>query len=115
MCPAFGHLAITHHSLPLSLRYFYDQFFPLLSLSQAGAAGSSFGLMNIFSRATGGAISDVLGKRFGMRARLWWLWSIQTLGGVFCIILGSTAVSTSFNSTIGIVIVFSLFTEVRSC
>jgi NNP family nitrate/nitrite transporter-like MFS transporter len=44
-----------------------------------------------FTRATGGILSDVVAVRWGMRGRIWALWIIQTLGCVFCIILGKVS------------------------
>ncbi|GIM04197.1 hypothetical protein Vretimale_8817 [Volvox reticuliferus] len=87
--------------------YFYDQFG--LNLKVAGALGAIFGLMNLFSRATGGMLSDLVAKYWGMRGRLWALWIIQTLGGIFCVILGK--VNHSLSGTIVVLIIFSIFCQ----
>jgi NNP family nitrate/nitrite transporter-like MFS transporter len=87
--------------------YFYDQFGT--SLTVAGALGAIFGLMNLFTRATGGMLSDWVAKYWGMRGRIWVLWIIQTLGCIFCIVLGK--VSNSLSTTIVILIIFSIFCQ----
>ncbi|GFR51549.1 hypothetical protein Agub_g13968 [Astrephomene gubernaculifera] len=89
------------------VEYLFDQFG--LNLTVAGALGAIFGLMNLFSRASGGMISDLVAKRFGMRGRLWALWIIQTLGGVFCIVLGK--VNHNLSATIVVMIIFSIFCQ----
>ncbi|XP_010044590.2 high affinity nitrate transporter 2.5 isoform X2 [Eucalyptus grandis] len=86
--------------------YFYDRFD--LKLSTAGMIAASSGLANLFSRPMGGVISDVVGKRFGMRGRLWTLWAVQTVGGVLCVVLGRVG---SLGASIGVMIAFSIFCQ----
>jgi len=87
--------------------YFYDQFG--LSLTVAGGLGAMFGLLNLFSRASGGILSDLVAARFGMRGRLWTHWIVQTLGGLFCALMG--AAYNSLSATIGLMIIFSILCQ----
>ncbi|XP_059656169.1 high affinity nitrate transporter 2.5 [Cornus florida] len=87
-------------------QYFYDRF--NVKLHTAGMIAASFGLANLFSRPGGGYISDVVAKRFGMRGRLFTLWMVQTLGGLFCILLGKVG---SLTASIAVMLVFSVFVQ----
>ncbi|KAJ3679621.1 hypothetical protein LUZ60_017632 [Juncus effusus] len=87
-------------------QYFYDRFD--VNISMAGIIAASFGLANIVSRPGGGRLSDWLSDMWGMRGRLWGLWVVQTLGGIFCVILGKTA---SFAGSIVVMLIFSFFCQ----
>lgn len=89
--------------------YFYDRFG--MGIEAAGAIAAGFGMANWVSRPAGGAVSDELGRRYGMRGRLWGLWAVQTAAGLLCVLLGRV------DSLLGSVLVmccFSFFVQAAS-
>lgn len=88
-------------------QYFESQFGK--SLIAAGNLAAIFGLINIVSRPTGGVVSDIVAKYFGMRGRIIWLWFTLTLGGAFCI--GTAEANGSFKTTMIVIIFFSFFIQ----
>lgn len=89
--------------------YFYDRFH--LGIEAAGIVAASFGLANLVSRPGGGLLSDAVAARFGMRGRLWGLWAVQSLAGVFCVLLGR---ASSVGTSVAALVCFSLFVQAAS-
>lgn len=87
--------------------YFYDKF--VLDLHVSGLIASSFGLANFVSCPLGGTVSDMSARRFGMRGRLWVLWTLQTIAGIVCFLLGRA--SGSLGLSIVLLLVFSVFVQ----
>lgn len=87
--------------------YMYDHFH--LDLRIAGLLASIFGLCNIVTRPSGGLLSDFVSARWGMRGRLWALWTTQTLAAVMCIALGLA--SHSLPATMACTVLLSVFCQ----
>lgn len=87
-------------------QYFYDRFG--VNLQVAGTIAASFGMANLFSRPMGGVISDEMGRRFGIRGRLWGLWAVQTAAGLLCVLLGRV---NSLWGSVLVMCVFSVFVQ----
>ncbi|CAG8671744.1 15943_t:CDS:2, partial [Gigaspora rosea] len=68
-----------------------------------------FGLMNLFSRATGGIVSDYANQKLGIRGRLWSQFCVLLLEGIFLIIFRFSL--TNLTSAIVVMIFFSFFTQ----
>lgn len=86
--------------------YFIDYF--QLDMKMAGFAAASFGMMNIFSRALGGYLGDVFGRRVGLNGRVSWL-ALVILGEGISLI--GFAQMQSLGSAIGLMLIFSLFCQ----
>ena len=54
----------------------------------AGPLGACFSLMNLCCRAWGGMLSDIASKSAGLRGRITAMWVVQTIEGLFCILMG---------------------------
>ncbi|KAF3540358.1 hypothetical protein F2Q69_00018813 [Brassica cretica] len=89
--------------------YFYERFG--VNLEAAGTIAASFAISNVASRPAGGMVSDVLGKRYGMRGRLWGLWIVQSVAGLLCLLLGRV---NSLWGSIAVMWVFSVFVQAAS-
>ncbi|CAH8315840.1 unnamed protein product [Eruca vesicaria subsp. sativa] len=89
--------------------YFYERFG--VNLEAAGTIAASFAISNVASRPAGGMVSDLLGKRFGMRGRLWGLWIVQSMAGLLCVLLGRV---NSLWGSIAVMWVFSIFVQAAS-
>ena len=85
----------------VAAKYFYT--YHGMTVRLAGICASMWGMMNLFARSIGGYLSDWAYGKWGIRGRLWCCWAVQTLEGVFCIILGAITVgySAPHSSSVG--------------
>lgn len=106
LCVSYGYcfgveLTVDNNLAP----YLHDQFD--IGLETASVIASLFALSNLFARALGGVASDAATTRFGMRGRLWTLWSLQSFGGLCSIFLYLSR--RSLPTTIVVVVLWSVF------
>ncbi|KAF0440119.1 nitrate transporter [Gigaspora margarita] len=80
-----------------------------ISQITAGLFGSIFGLLNIFSRLSGGLVSDFINRKMGVRGRLLVQFLCFFLQALFLILF--KFMSESFASAIVLMACFSLFTQ----
>ena len=86
--------------------YYHDHF--QLDVKTAGLIAGLFGLMNIFARTVGGALSDFFAKSIGLRGRVMFLFVVLLGEGIMLIIFSQMAVLVL---AVGTMIVFSLFVQ----
>lgn len=86
--------------------YFQDEFDS--SESSAGLIAGLFGLMNLFARALGGIISDLMSKRFGMRGRLWAFFIVLFCEGIALAVFSKIKV---IGAALPVLVIFSLFVQ----
>ncbi|KAL3158244.1 hypothetical protein ABBQ38_010496 [Trebouxia sp. C0009 RCD-2024] len=72
------------------------------SIVKAANYAAIFGMMNFWARPLGGYLSDLTGRRWGMRGRLWLLWSCMAFGGLFTSLIGTAG--GSFGKTLAFII-----------
>lgn len=84
--------------------YFHDHFG--LSPKAAGFAAGSLGMMHLFARTLGGAVSDRFGGRWGLKGRVNWLFAAILVEGLGLMLFSRmTTVSLAIPAMIG----FGLF------
>lgn len=101
----------------IGVLYFLDYFDhfqeinPAQALRQAGAIVALFGMMNLFARALGGWISDGFGNRWGLSARVKWLFL-----AVFCEGIGLMLFSqaTTLAAAVPLLLAFALFVKMSN-
>lgn len=94
----------------LFAQYLYDEF--NTTLTQAGALASIFSLFNLVARPAGGWLSDRAAHRWGMRGRLWVLFTLQSTAAAFC--CGLSAFSGSLGGTMSMAVCMALATTAAS-
>ncbi|MDB4985262.1 MAG: major facilitator superfamily 1 [Myxococcaceae bacterium] len=102
----FG-IELTFHNM--AALYFADTF--SLSLTTAGLIAGSYGLMNLFARWLGGAASDRVATRFGLRGRVLLLGILLVGEGAGLVLF---AQMRSLPAAIVAMVVFALFTKMAS-
>ena len=80
------------------------------SITRAGNIAAIFGCLNFISRPLGGVLSDLAGKFFGMRGRLWSLFATLTIGGMGVAVLGTQKANDK--TTIAMMVIAGWFLEV---
>jgi NNP family nitrate/nitrite transporter-like MFS transporter len=86
--------------------YFSDYF--SLDVTTAGLIAGLFGLMNLFARSLGGIFGDKFGVRYGLHARVYFLFAVLLLEGVFLVAFSQVGY---LPLAIATMMLFSLFVQ----
>ncbi|KAL2156929.1 hypothetical protein VTH06DRAFT_2106 [Thermothelomyces fergusii] len=98
------------------LAAYYAERFPRLSQTQAASWAAAFGFLNVVSRPLGGAVSDLLYRRFssaGQRALWWkkgWVVACGVVAGALLVLIGALDPGRE-GAVFGLVAVMALFLE----
>jgi NNP family nitrate/nitrite transporter-like MFS transporter len=93
---------------PSTNQYYTRDDCRLLDQAETGRVAFTFGAMNIFARALGGAISDRVNKSRGLVGRIVVLWLYLLLEGIVFILFASI---DDLTGSIGMLMAFSLFVQ----
>ena len=88
-------------------KYFQNHF--KLSQTVGGGIASVSGLLNLFSRPSGGVFSDALSARFGHRHRITWLFGTTLAAGICMILFGALPLGLAPATVL--MVLFSIFYE----
>jgi len=86
--------------------YFADYFG--LGLAAAGTAAALFGLMNIFARTLGGVFGDKFGGKWGLKGRVFWLFTALFCEGLALMLFSQMTV---LMLAVPALVLFSLFVQ----
>jgi NNP family nitrate/nitrite transporter-like MFS transporter len=93
----------------IAVLYFTDHFG--LGLIAAGWCAGLFGAMNVFARALGGLVSDRVSKKWGLQARMFWLFAVLLGEGLLLIVFAN---SGSLWMAIPLLMGFGLFVKMSN-
>eukprot|EP00891_Asterochloris_glomerata_P003456 jgi/Astpho2/3456/Aster-07053 len=79
------------------------------SVTKAGNLAAIFGTLNFIARPMGGVFSDLMGRKWGMRGRIWCLFLYQASAGLWVALLGHS--SGSYPATIAFIVLAAFAIE----
>jgi len=88
----------------------FSQYFQMTQ-NEAAVISGVFGLTNIFSRPSGGLLSDLVGRRFGVRGRLWLQFMVLITEALLLFGLGCTDNTKPLSTLVSVVFFFAVSCE----